>query len=355
MEFNARYTLIGVFTLALCVAIFMFVYWLNNTGGFGKQVEYRVRFSVPVSGLAEGGNVLFNGLKVGEISRLYIDPAEPAKLVAVVTVSETVPVRADTVAGISYQGLTGAANILFTGGTSDAPPLSSKEGLAPLIEADPAASRSWTDNASRVLQRIDEIFGDNKNRLNSILDGLERMTGGGQGGENKRIYDLYVPTEIQIPASAVSWKLTVSEPTILLSLNTDKVLKQLPDGAWQPFENVRWSDNLPNLVQSKVIQAYENAGLTDAVLRPADALESDFSLVIDIRTFHLILGDSPSGLIDFIAKIIGQDGTVVATRRLRYEVEALSDEETNAVKALQAAFETTITDLVSWSVEVLAS
>ena len=103
----------------------------------------------------------------------------------------------------------------------------------------------------------------------------------------------------------------IGEPTVVLSLNTDKVLQQANEGSWVPFADAHWSDNLPNLLQTKIIQSFENAGYVDAVLRPADALDPQFRLIIDIRTFHFQNYNSPLAVIDLVAKIINRDGTIV--------------------------------------------
>ena len=70
METRARYALIGLFMLAVILASFAFVYWLENKGGFGKQDIYQVRFQGSVSGLEVGSEVLFNGLRVGDVTKV---------------------------------------------------------------------------------------------------------------------------------------------------------------------------------------------------------------------------------------------------------------------------------------------
>ena len=77
MEFNARYAITGVFAIAVIAAVLGFVYWLRDEGGFGAQTQYLVRFTVPVSGLATGSGVLFNGIKVGEVRGLRRRDGEP--------------------------------------------------------------------------------------------------------------------------------------------------------------------------------------------------------------------------------------------------------------------------------------
>ena len=74
MENSARYTLIGSFALACLVAAFGFVYWIKNVGGLGQREVYNVRFEQPVSGLTPGANVLFNGIRVGTVAAIALDP-----------------------------------------------------------------------------------------------------------------------------------------------------------------------------------------------------------------------------------------------------------------------------------------
>ena len=70
MEIRARYVQIGAFTLAVIAAGFAFVYWLNNAGGLRERTVYQIRFESSVSGLLVGSAVLFNGIRVGEVTGL---------------------------------------------------------------------------------------------------------------------------------------------------------------------------------------------------------------------------------------------------------------------------------------------
>ena len=78
MEIRARYVLIGAFTLAVIAAGFGFVYWLNNAGGLRERAVYRVRFEGSVSGLLAGSAVLFNGIRVGEVTGPAAQSGQPA-------------------------------------------------------------------------------------------------------------------------------------------------------------------------------------------------------------------------------------------------------------------------------------
>src|ERR1700722_11882830 len=123
METKANYIATGVFTLAVIVGAFGFIFWFQNTGRSTAQATYRVVFDGSVSGLRTGAAVLFNGIPVGEVAELSLDAADPHKVVAVITLGRTVPVRADTKVGLQFQGLTGLAEVSLAGGSVDAAPL----------------------------------------------------------------------------------------------------------------------------------------------------------------------------------------------------------------------------------------
>ena len=72
MERKAHYALIGLFTFAVVAGAFGFIFWLHHSSGKKQAVAYRVIFDSSVSGLQVGGNVLFNGIRVGEVTTLPI-------------------------------------------------------------------------------------------------------------------------------------------------------------------------------------------------------------------------------------------------------------------------------------------
>jgi hypothetical protein len=82
METRANYIVTGAFTLAVIVGVFGFIFWFQNSSGGGERSGYRVVFAGSVSGLRTGSAVLFNGFRVGEVSRLGLDAHDPGKVVA---------------------------------------------------------------------------------------------------------------------------------------------------------------------------------------------------------------------------------------------------------------------------------
>jgi phospholipid/cholesterol/gamma-HCH transport system substrate-binding protein len=377
METRARYALIGVFMLAVILASFAFVYWLENKGGFGKQDIYQVRFQGSVSGLLVGSAVLFNGLRVGEVTRLSLSADRPEDVVATIAVVHNTPLRDDTEVTIETQGLTGGAAIALRGGTSSSPLPGSESGAPPMLLAAPQAGQDWTQSARDAFQRMDQVLSENSEPLNSaiknidtfagalarnsdkvdgILAGIERMTGGGTSPANMPVYDLVAATNFPSkPAEAPSWTLVVPEPSTLMGFNTDKILLQPEAGESVPVDNARWGDNLPILLQAKVVQSFENAGYAKSVSRTRDGLTGDYQLLIDIRRFHISTAKEATADIDFVAKLANKDGKIIAASTFQATAPAKGSDAQAYVDAFDEAFAKLETDLVDWTTTTLAS
>src|ERR1035437_11040136 len=117
METRAPFVVVGAFVLAAIVAVFGFVYWLHNTGGLGPRATYPVQFEGSVPGLLVGAAVLFNGIRVGEVTDLGLAPDSPRRVNATISVASPTPVRYDTKVGLEFHGLTGVAVLALDGGT----------------------------------------------------------------------------------------------------------------------------------------------------------------------------------------------------------------------------------------------
>ena len=117
METRAPYALIGMFVLTVIAAVFGFVYWLHNTGSLTERAIYRIRFDNTVSGLLTGAAVLFNGIRVGEVTALELDPNNPNVVTGTVALAASTPVRADTKVSLDFQGLTGVPVVIMQGGS----------------------------------------------------------------------------------------------------------------------------------------------------------------------------------------------------------------------------------------------
>jgi phospholipid/cholesterol/gamma-HCH transport system substrate-binding protein len=375
METRAPYALIGLFVLTAIGAVFGVVYWLNNGGGLGERAVYRVRFENTVSGLLTGAAVLFNGIRVGEVTELGLNPDNPSEVIATIAVAAATPVRSDTEAGLEFQGLTGVPVISLKGGPPGGTPLD-LSGKPPILVADPSAGQSMTEAARQALRRLDALLADNagdlrsaianlntftaalarnSDRVNGILAGLERTTAKPAAAT---YYNLTAPKTFPPAEKAAKSQLVILEPTALVSLDTQRIIT--PPGTAESADNPQWSDTIPKLVQAKIVESFENSNYVGAVARPLEGLNADYQLALDLRSFEVsnapATGSSqPATMarVEFAAKILGENGRIVASRTFEAAVPVPDTKVSGAAAALDQAFGKAAADLVSWTAQNL--
>lgn len=177
METRANYVLIGVFTLAVVVGVFGFVFWFQNIGGTGERAFYRVLFEGSVSGLRTGASVLFNGIRVGEVTGLTLNPERPQQVLASISIDKSVAVRADTEVGLEFQGLTGISAMSLKGGSPSLPPLVGDKLNPPLLKAPPGATQDVTQAARDALRKVQEFIEENQKSVRSAIENIDKFTG----------------------------------------------------------------------------------------------------------------------------------------------------------------------------------
>jgi phospholipid/cholesterol/gamma-HCH transport system substrate-binding protein len=177
METKANYMVIGLFTLAVVIGVFGFVYWFQNIGGTGERAFYRVQFEGSVSGLRTGAAVLFNGIRVGEVSDLKLNPQRPKQVIATISIDKSVAVRSDTETGLEFQGLTGIASLSLKGGDPALPALVGAKDNPPVLSASPGATQDVTQAARDVMRRLDDFITDNQKSFHNSLENLDKVTG----------------------------------------------------------------------------------------------------------------------------------------------------------------------------------
>ncbi len=372
MEIKARYVLVGLFLLAVAVGGFAFVYWLQTQGSLGKRTSYDVRFSNTVSGLLTGSPVLFNGIRVGDVTALKLIPADPRQVDATISIDANTPVRADTLVSLEFQGLTGVAVVTLAGGSPNAPLPSAPAGGLPRLVASEAAGESMSEQARRVLGRLDKILAENSNdfhnivtniasfsealgrnsgKVDGIVAGLERMTGGKGSGV---FYSLNAVPAPAAPAAPLGKQLAIPDVTALLAYDSEKILSQNEAGQLEGLGNAKWSDTAPKLMQTKIIQSFENNGSLGEVNRPIEGVTPDFQLLMDVRRFQIVSVPEAAAEAEITAKLAGGDGHIVAARVFSAKEPISSKEEAEAARALNAAFGTIAVNLVRWTRDTVA-
>jgi phospholipid/cholesterol/gamma-HCH transport system substrate-binding protein len=170
MKARASNLMIGTTTLAVIAVAFVGLLGGRKVHSIQQRGPLRIVFEGSASGLHKGGSVNFDGVQVGEILSLKLD--NPRKVVALVMVDNSAPIRKDTIVGLEFQGLTGVAAISLTGGAATAAPVPLEADGIPTLSADLSEIQSIRDT----LHNVDRVLVGNQATIKEGLLSFETYT-----------------------------------------------------------------------------------------------------------------------------------------------------------------------------------
>ncbi|MHB0765832.1 MlaD family protein [Stutzerimonas sp. NM35] len=184
METRAHHVLIGLFTVIAVGCALLFALWLGKSSMDREYSYYDVGFRQAVSGLSTGNSVEYSGIKVGDVTELWLDPEDPRKVRARIRVYGGTPIKTDTQARLALANITGSMVIQLHGGTPESPRLEGSRDDPPLIIADPSSLSALLENGEDLMSNINnlllsanQIFSEeNTTRLSRTLEHLEQAT-----------------------------------------------------------------------------------------------------------------------------------------------------------------------------------
>ena len=185
MENKANYALIGAFVLLAIAAVLGFVVWLSGAQYNQEYDNYIVEFSGPVRGLSPGSEVRFNGIAVGSVQAIRLDPDDPNVVLADIQVDANTPVDTRSEGQLEPLGLTGLNYIQITAGGDQFPRLKDSvprgiprfpgkaDELSTLLEG----GGTVVEQAQVAISRVNRVLSEeNLENFAGILDNLNRIT-----------------------------------------------------------------------------------------------------------------------------------------------------------------------------------
>lgn len=159
-------------------------------------------------------------------------------------------------------------------------------------------------------------------------------------------------SEIATPASARNRQLLVADPSALKALDSEQILVRVSGAEIQYLSQSQWSDRLTRVVQSKLVEAFENTNRLGGVGKPGQGLAIDYQLITDVRAFEISAEGADRGVVEISAKLLNdRNGTVRAQRVFRAEVPSSGTDNAAYVSALDRAFARVTADIVGWTLQ----
>ncbi len=140
MEEKVNFAVVGVFVLVLSAALIGGVLWLSSGKSYGRSYDiYRTYMKESVAGLNLNAPVRYRGVEVGRVKKIALAPGNVEQVQVTLAIESGTPIKTDTVAILSTQGLTGIAFVDLTGGGRDSPALTAQNGEPyPVINSGPS-------------------------------------------------------------------------------------------------------------------------------------------------------------------------------------------------------------------------
>ena len=149
-------------------------------------------------------------------------------------------------------------------------------------------------------------------------------------------------------------QILVPEPTALKSLDSEQVVVRVSPSEIQYLSNSQWGDRLPRMVQSKLVQTFENTGKLGGVGKPGQGLAIDYQVVADIRAFEIDARSPKSARVEISVKILNdRNGSVKAQNVFKAQVPVSGDDNAKFIAAINNAFAQVGAQIVDWTLRSL--
>lgn len=286
---------LAIFLILMFGVVIALLFLIFGRGVVEKKVTYHIRFEeTTVSGLSIGSSVTYQGINVGNVENIYIDPEDVRDIMVTIKVNKEIPVRKNTKALLLPAGITGVMKLELAGGAGDSPRLEPGSTIR--------ASRSTIDmvtaSAERILEEFENLLTnitalvseENQKTVTSLLNNINSIVGSNEASIGRVIGNTEEMTEeLLVSLEQVNTLLTeVGEEVDAaeigkLSAGLQKTLEKTNEIIAQTNETVAAMDMLI-MNNQREIQAIINS-----LRRTADNLY-DFSLLIRDNPSLLLRG-----------------------------------------------------------------
>ncbi|MGR9435552.1 ABC-type transport auxiliary lipoprotein family protein [Rhizobium leguminosarum] len=173
------------------------------------------------------------------------------------------------------------------------------------------------------------------------------LSGCGTAAKNDT-YDLPAAVDGSGPA-AKSRQILIASPTALRSLDSEQIVIRVSPSEIQYLSKAQWGDKLPRIVQSKLVEAFENSGKLGGVGMPGQGLAIDYQIVTDIRSFEIDASNGNQAVVEISAKILNDRNGSVRTQKVFRAMAPAGGDNDGFVKGLDRAFSTVASEIVNWT------
>ncbi|HLU12372.1 MAG TPA: ABC-type transport auxiliary lipoprotein family protein [Arenimonas sp.] len=165
-----------------------------------------------------------------------------------------------------------------------------------------------------------------------------------------QVYSPMAPVQANPAWPSVDWSVAIGTPMASQMIDSTRIAVRPTPDQLQAYKGARWADTAPEMLQTALVQAFEDSGRFRSVMRLGSSGRGDFLLLTEIRHFETIYeGGRPRVVVDVQAKLIQRGAGRVASQRFRQEVTPASPEVVDIAPAFGRAMSALAADLITWA------
>jgi cholesterol transport system auxiliary component len=166
-----------------------------------------------------------------------------------------------------------------------------------------------------------------------------------------QLFDLSPKSTFDTDLPRADWQLVVEEPTAPNAINTDRMAIRPSSLQVEYLPAVKWTDRAPALVQTLLVESFENSGRIIGVGRRAIGLTGDYVLSSEMREFEAVVVAPGQArvVVRLVLKLVRQSsGGIIASQTVSETVQSASDQPGDIVQAFDAALGKVLKRTVQW-------
>lgn len=176
-----------------------------------------------------------------------------------------------------------------------------------------------------------------------------------------RLFELTPKSTFDPDLPQVDWQLLVETPIAAAGVDTPRIALKRTPTTMDYFARAEWSDRAPALVQTLMVESFENTDRIISVGRESLALRADYTLKVELREFQAeyydtTSADSLSGPprvnVRINLKLVKMpERVIIAGSTFGREIDASSNKLDDIVLAFNDALGKVLKRAVAWTLE----
>lgn len=163
------------------------------------------------------------------------------------------------------------------------------------------------------------------------------------------VFSLSAPERLPATARPLPGLLLIAPPSAIQIYATERIVVREPNGSLSHLPEAQWADQLPTLLQSRLIASFENSRRITGVSRPGDRVTPDFQLNTEVRAFEIDVAAGVAVVELSVRAVSEASGRVARARVFRGTAPVGAVTAESAARALDAALQDVLVEIVGWA------